>query len=74
MLAQALKRVGFDDQGTVHGTRASFKDWARETQQFNWEAVELCLAHEVGSDTERAYSHKDLLTSACRSWRLGRPS
>ena len=61
MLRHAMKRVGFDEQGTPHGLRAAFKDWCRETQKFEWEAVELCLAHEVGSDVERAYGRSDLL-------------
>jgi integrase len=60
VLGNAMKRVGFDD-GVPHGMRSTFKDWARETQTFNWEAVELCLAHEVGSDVERAYGRSDLL-------------
>jgi integrase len=61
MLQNAMKRVGFYDLGTPHGLRSTFKDWARETQDFKWEAVELCLAHEVGSDVERAYGRSDLL-------------
>jgi len=61
MLNQTMKRVGYHDLGTPHGLRSAFKDWARETQQFQWEAVELCLAHEVGSDVERAYGRSDLL-------------
>jgi integrase len=61
MLRDTMKRVGFIDDGTPHGLRSTFKDWARETQHFNWEAVELCLAHEVGDDVERAYGRSDLL-------------
>jgi integrase len=61
MLQNTMKRVGFYDLGTPHGLRSTFKDWCRETQQFGWEAVELCLAHEVQGDTERLYGRSDLL-------------
>jgi integrase len=61
MLLNAIKRVGFHEAGTPHGLRSTFKDWCRETQDFKWEAVEFCLAHEVGSDVERDYAHADLL-------------
>ena len=61
MLRHAMKRVGFDDQGVPHGLRSSFKDWARETQKFEWEAVELCLAHDPQGDVERVYGRSDLL-------------
>lgn len=61
VLRNTMKRIGFDQLGTPHGLRSTFKDWARETQHFQWEAVELCLAHEVGSDVERIYGRSDLL-------------
>jgi integrase len=56
----ALLRLGVED-GVPHGLRSTFKDWCRETQRFDWEAVEMCLAHEVGSAVERSYGRSDLL-------------
>lgn len=44
-----------------HGFRSSFRDWAAENAQATWAAMELCLAHAVGSDVERAYARSDLL-------------
>ena len=44
-----------------HGFRSSFRDWASENTQATWAAMELSLAHAVGSDVERAYSRSDLL-------------
>ena len=44
-----------------HGFRSSFRDWAAENTRASWAAMELSLAHAVGSDVERAYSRSDLL-------------
>ncbi|MGA7454463.1 MAG: site-specific integrase [Rhodoplanes sp.] len=40
---------------TPHGFRSTFSDWAHETTNFPNHAIELSLAHTVGSDTEQAY-------------------
>ena len=45
---------------TVHGFRSSFSDWANERTDFPTLAVELALAHTVGSAAERAYRRGDL--------------
>ena len=44
-----------------HGFRSSFRVWAEEQSRASWAAIELSLAHNVGSDTERAYFRSDLL-------------
>jgi integrase len=59
-MAQLLKRMGVTD-ATVHGFRSSFRDWAEEEGGQPREIAELCLAHEVGNATERAYRRSDLL-------------
>ena len=41
---------------TPHGVRATFRSWARTTGR-NEIIAELCIAHEVDSDTIRAYTH-----------------
>jgi integrase len=46
---------------SVHGFRSSFRDWALERTSFPDHVVELCLAHAVGSDTERRYKRGTLL-------------
>jgi integrase len=46
---------------TTHGMRASFKTWATERTNYPTEAIELCLAHAVGTAVERAYQRGDLL-------------
>jgi len=44
---------------TPHGFRSSFRDWAAEQTNFPHEAVEMALAHVVGSRVELAYRRTD---------------
>jgi integrase len=60
-IRQTLRREGHGD-ATVHGFRSAFSDWAHETTAFNAHTIELSLAHQIGSETERAYRRTDLLT------------
>ncbi|MCZ4258144.1 integrase arm-type DNA-binding domain-containing protein [Sulfitobacter sp. G21635-S1] len=55
-----LRRMG-REQFTVHGFRSSFRDWAGEEAGAAREVAEAALAHQVGSDVERAYARSDLL-------------
>lgn len=55
-----LRRMG-RAQFTVHGFRSSFRDWAAEEAGEPREVAEAALAHQVGSDVERAYARSDLL-------------
>ena len=48
-------------QFTVHGFRSTFRDWAAEESGAAREVAEAALAHQVGSDVERAYARSDLL-------------
>jgi integrase len=50
---KVLRRLRSDVN--VHGFRATFSTWAHETTAFSNHAIELSLAHVVGSETERAY-------------------
>lgn len=49
-----LRRMQCDDF-TVHGFRSSYRDWAGDETNFPREVVEMALAHQVGSEVERAY-------------------
>ncbi|WP_237217992.1 tyrosine-type recombinase/integrase [Ruegeria lacuscaerulensis] len=55
-----LRRMRHDGV-TVHGFRSSFRDWAAEAANAPREVAEAALAHQVGSDVERAYARSDLL-------------
>ncbi|GAB5437852.1 tyrosine-type recombinase/integrase [Falsiruegeria mediterranea] len=57
MLLRRMRQGGV----TVHGFRSSFRDWAAEEASAPRELAEAALAHQVGSDVERAYARSDLL-------------
>ncbi|WP_170328739.1 tyrosine-type recombinase/integrase [Ruegeria arenilitoris] len=57
MLLRRMRKDGV----TVHGFRSSFRDWAAEAANAPRELAEAALAHQVGSDVERAYARSDLL-------------
>jgi len=59
-LSAVLKRM---DLGafTVHGFRSTFRDWAAENTDHDRDAVEMALAHTIGSKTEAAYRRGDML-------------
>jgi integrase len=48
-------------QITVHGFRASFREWATEHSGAQWRDVETCLAHVVKTKTEKPYARSDRL-------------
>ena len=56
-----MRDMGYNGVATAHGFRASFKDWATERTNFRTEAIEMALAHAVGSRVEAAYRRGDLL-------------
>ena len=47
-------------QGTPHGFRSSFRDWASEATDARHAVVEACLAHTIPSAVERAYARSTL--------------
>ncbi|MDA7423097.1 tyrosine-type recombinase/integrase [Thalassococcus lentus] len=57
MLLRRMGREGF----TIHGFRSSFRDWASEAAGAPREVAEAALAHQVGSEVERAYARSDML-------------
>jgi integrase len=46
---------------TVHGFRATFRDWAAEQTAYPGEVVEMALAHTIRGAVEAAYRRGDLL-------------
>jgi integrase len=52
--------IGMGHRITVHGFRASFRDWASERTHFPSEVAEMALAHVVGSKVEQAYRRGDM--------------
>jgi integrase len=65
-----LRRMGFGEF-TVHGFRSTFRDWAAEVSGVPREVAEAALAHQFGTEVERAYARSDLLerrTTLMASW------
>ena len=58
--ARLLQRMGHSGF-TVHGFRSAFSDWAHEQTAHSNHTIELSLAHNVGSEVERAYRRKDMI-------------
>lgn len=44
-----------------HGFRATFRTWAENETDADWETKEISLGHSVGSRVERAYQRSDLI-------------
>ena len=58
-MARVLERMGRDN-ATVHGFRSTFSDWAHERTAHSSHAIELSLAHSIGTAVEKAYRRGDL--------------
>ncbi|MXY22577.1 MAG: DUF4102 domain-containing protein [Dehalococcoidia bacterium] len=57
-LSLMLRKRGIE--AVPHGFRSSFRDWAAEQTSASHAAMELSLAHKVGSTVEQAYFRSDL--------------
>jgi integrase len=62
---EAGGRIGYLDPrsrrpAVPHGLRSTFRDWAAE-RGYERDLAEMALAHNVGSEVERAYRRTDLL-------------
>lgn len=44
-----------------HGLRSTFRDWAAERTDYPRDMAEIALAHNVGSEVERAYRRGDMI-------------
>lgn len=56
---KAFTRLNIDS--TAHGLRTLARTYLEETNKFRREALEVCLAHKVGSSVEQAYNRTDYL-------------
>ncbi len=58
---QFLKKQFPDFEGTPHGIRSTFRDWAEEQGSYSHHAIETALAHQLKSKVERAYLRTTML-------------
>lgn len=65
-ISAVMRRQGFIDVRTArtavpHGLRSTFRDWAAERTEYPRDMAEIALAHNVGSEVERAYRRGDMV-------------
>lgn len=63
---QAVDKAGWRDArsgrtAVPHGLRSTFRDWAAERTEYPRDMAEIALAHNVGSEVERAYRRGDMV-------------
>ena len=58
-VSKLVKELGID--GTPHGMRSAFRDWASERTNTAHAVVESALAHTIPNKAEAAYARSDLL-------------
>lgn len=58
-MARYMEREGLEYR--PHGFRATFRTWAEEQTNIEYEVKETALGHKVGSNVGRAYQRSDLL-------------
>lgn len=46
---------------TSHGLRTSFRTWGQEKTQIRPDILELCMAHQVGTQVERSYARGEVI-------------
>ncbi|WP_346763300.1 tyrosine-type recombinase/integrase [Tabrizicola caldifontis] len=61
-----VERAGWRDPrsgkpAVPHGLRSTFRDWAAEKTDYPRDLAEMALAHNVGSEVERAYRRGDMM-------------
>jgi integrase len=58
---QFLKKQFPGFEGTPHGIRSTFRDWAEEQGKYGHRVIETALAHQLKSKVERAYLRTTML-------------
>ena len=58
-VSKLVKELGID--GTPHGMRSAFRDWASERTNTAHAVMEAALAHTIPNKAEAAYARSDLL-------------
>src|SRR5262249_137184 len=56
-----MEHMGQRGQTTIHGFRSSFSNFSHERTAHSAHTIEISLAHNVGSEVERAYRRTDMI-------------
>lgn len=74
-MAHHLKTFFPEFETDCHGLRSTFRTWAAEVYRrdasYDHDIIEMCLAHQVGDQTERSYQRGQLLEhrrEVMRAW------
>jgi integrase len=59
--SRIMERLGQAGVATAHGFRSSFSNWAHEQTAHSAHTIEISLAHNVGTEVERAYRRTDMI-------------
>jgi len=65
-LRWVMDRLGQNGLTTTHGFRSSFSDWCHEQTAHSAHTIEISLAHNVGTEVERAYRRTDMIAKRRR--------
>jgi len=60
-LPWVMDRLGVSGVTTIHGFRSSFSNWCHEQTAHSAHTIEISLAHNVGTEVERAYRRTDMI-------------
>lgn len=69
-LSKALRTMGYRGKQDVHGFRGLASTYLNEAHPEYREVVELCLAHKVGDDVQRAYDHSKRMKEKREVWQI----
>jgi integrase len=61
VLPRVMSRMGQKGVTTVHGFRSTFSNWCHEQTAHSAHTIEISLAHNVGTEVERAYRRTDMI-------------
>jgi integrase len=60
-MSWVMEHMGQKGVTTIHGFRSSFSTWAHEQTAHASHTIEISLAHNVGTEVERAYRRTDMI-------------
>lgn len=68
-MSSLMAKAGYKER--PHGFRSSFRTWADEQTDTDYEIKELCIGHQIGTKASKAYRRSDYLDKRrrlMRSW------
>jgi integrase len=65
-MTYVMRALGQDGVVTIHGFRSSFSNWCHEQTAHSAHTIEISLAHNVGTEVERAYRRTDMISKRAR--------